>query len=127
MHSNSHTIHDIRIRYVRVLGNTISSQLAVSTAHGLRCTVWRGATHGCTLEAYKGTLRKQIWWGTAGAHRGRRPTTWGKPTILGVTINVHQWAPTISPSMATATAMAMATALASAAEASAAGVAHVKC
>jgi hypothetical protein len=86
-----------------------------------------GATHGHTLEASKGTLREQIWWGTAGAHRGRKPTTWGKPTILGVTIDVHQRAPTTSPSMARATATATVTALASAAKASAAGVARVKC
>jgi hypothetical protein len=38
--------HDIGIRYVRALGNSVSSQLAVSAAHGLRRTVQRGPPTG---------------------------------------------------------------------------------
>jgi hypothetical protein len=98
--------HGIRIRYVRALGNTISSQWAASSAHGLRCMVRRGATRGHTLEASRGTLREQTRRGTAGAHCGRTTTTWEKPTILGVTINVRRLAATTSPSTAMASASA---------------------
>jgi hypothetical protein len=91
---------------------------------GRICRSWpeahstEGATRGHTLEASGGTLGEQTWQGTAGAHLRRKTTTWGKPTILGVTIDVRRWAATTSPSMAMA--------LASAAVASAAGIACVK-
>ncbi len=75
--------HDIGIKYVRALGNTISSQWAVSAAHGLRQMVQRRATRRRTLEASGGTLREQTRRRTAGAHRRRKTTTLGKPYHFG--------------------------------------------